>query len=260
MIQRLIQQTLLVIMLCSLSILSHAQHSHFVESGKIVYEKKVNMFAKMKNRITEDNVIMKKFYEDYIKNQPQFQTSTSTLTFTSKAGFYETNETAKANSYFFSSEPWNLVKNTVLTDYLKDSITAVKTIFEEDFILKDKKPEIIWKFTNEKREIAGYQCRRVNGLIADSIYVVAFYSQEIIPSGGPESFSGLPGMILGVALPHENVTWFATKVELSKPVIKSLSIPKKAKPVSRNELTEFLQKNLKNWGSSGLDAVKAFLL
>ncbi len=47
----------------------------------------------------------------------------------------------------------------------------------------------------------------------DSIYVVAFYTDEILTTGGPESFTGLPGMILGIAIPHEHVSWFATKVE-----------------------------------------------
>lgn len=260
LLQQVTQGLLVLTLFFSVQTVTYAQHSHFVESGKIDYEKKVNMFAKMKARLTDDNVIMKKLYEDYRENQPQFQTSKSTLTFTIKESLYETIEVGKPNSYFFSSEPWNIVNNTILTDYTKDSLSAVKVIFEEDFILKDKRPTITWKFTNEKREIAGYQCNRVNGLIADSIYVVAFYSQEIIPSGGPESFSGLPGMILGIALPHENVTWFATKVELVKPVIKPLSIPKKAKHVNREELQEFLQKNMKSWGSGGDDALKAFLL
>jgi GLPGLI family protein len=48
--------------------------------------------------------------------------------------------------------------------------------------------------------IAGFNCRRANAMIMDSIYVVAFYTDEILTTGGPESFSGLPGMILGVAL------------------------------------------------------------
>lgn len=260
LLQRLNQILLLLILLCSVQAASYAQHSHFVESGKIEYEKKVNMFAKMKARLTDDNVIMKKFYDEYISNQPQFQTSKSTLTFTSKESLYENIKGSTPNSYFFSSEPWNIVNNTIFTDFSKDSLSAVKVIFEETFILNDERPAITWKFTSEKREIAGYQCKRVNGLIADSIYVVAFYSEEILPSGGPESFSGLPGMILGVALPHENVTWFATKVELVKPVIKPLSVPRRAKHVNREELQEFLQKNMKNWGSSGIDAVKAFVL
>ena len=48
----------------------------------------------------------------------------------------------------------------------------------------------------------------------DSVYVIAFYTDQITTTGGPESFNGLPGMILGVAIPRINTTWFATKLEL----------------------------------------------
>ena len=46
----------------------------------------------------------------------------------------------------------------------------------------------------------------------DSIYIVAFFAEKKSVSGGPESFSGLPGMILELALPHDNIIWRATKV------------------------------------------------
>jgi len=92
----------------------------------------------------------------------------------------------------------------------------------------------------------------------DSIYVVAFYTIAIPVSGGPESFSGLPGMILGVALPHENITWFATKVN-DKPV-PSLKVPAKGKVVTNKELRATLSSVVKNWGKEGVTYLKAFLL
>src|SRR5690606_18664546 len=113
----------------------------------------------------------------------------------------------------------------------------------------DKKQEILWKFTGETREIAGYPCRRASGMILDSIDVVAFVTELIVPSGGPESFSGLPGMILGLALPHENITWFATNVETTNQLKKtSVQYPKRAKQFTRKKYEEDLQKNMKNWG------------
>lgn len=74
-------------MMCSQ--FSFAQHAYFVESGKIEFEKKVNMFAKLKDRITKDNFFAEKIYEDYRKNQPQFVTSKSTLSFSSDASLYQ---------------------------------------------------------------------------------------------------------------------------------------------------------------------------
>ncbi|WP_245977445.1 GLPGLI family protein [Albibacterium indicum] len=241
--------------------LSYGQYAYFAESGKIEYEKRVNMFAKIKGRITEDDVFMKKLYEDYRKNQPQFVTMKTSLSFNKNQSLYQITEEPKTASNWFSNEPWIMVKNTILTNFESEDVVAVKKIFGEDFVLKDKQREILWKYTNEVREIAGFECKRANGLMMDSIYVVAFYTDEILASGGPESFSGLPGMILGVALPHENVTWFATKVEIDKPgPINNPEEPRRADHVDREGLKAFLEKNLGNWGRYGSEAVKASML
>ncbi len=57
--------------------------------------------------------------------------------------------------------------------------------------MQDSTRKITWKITDEMREIAGFSCRRANAIMLDSIYVVAFYTDQIPVSGGPESFSGL---------------------------------------------------------------------
>jgi GLPGLI family protein len=241
--------------------LSFAQHSYFVESGKIEFEKKVNMYAKLKNRISDNNTFMQKIYDEYRKTQPQFNTSKSSLSFSPERSIYQFLEEEKLGMSLFGNEPWLMGKNTIYHSFKTDSITAIKNVYDDNFVIKDKKAPILWKITNEIRDIAGYQCRRANGLILDSIYVVAFYADEIIPSGGPESFSGLPGMILGIALPHENVTWFATKVEIDKPLpTNPMQIPRRAKEVTRQEYEDNLKKVMKSWGEWGEDALKAFVL
>lgn len=256
-----LSRVLLLIFLISISTASFAQYTHFVESGKIEFEKKVNMYAKLKNRVKDGDSWMEKIYEEFKRTQPQFNTSKSTLSFSKDKSVYQFVDEPTPATGFFGSDPWLKVRNTVYTDFNTDSVTSIKLVYEEDYVVKDKKQDVLWKITNEVREIAGYQCKRANGLVSDSIYVVAFYSEEIIPSGGPESFSGLPGMILGLALPHENVTWFATKVDLgNQPPATVVKIPKKAKQVTRKMFEADLQKSMKNWGEWGIDALKAFLL
>ena len=63
--------------------------------------------------------------------------------------------------------------------------------------------------------IAGFNCRKAVTKIFDSVYVFAFYTDEIIISGGPCSINGLPGMILGVTIPRLYTSWIATKVMLN---------------------------------------------
>lgn len=252
---------LLLIILSSVPLASFAQHAYFVESGTIEFEKKVNMFARLKNRVKDSNPFMQKIYDEYRRTQPQFNTSKSVLSFSKEKSTYVFLEEEKPAMGFIASDPWLTIRNEIYRDFTTDSTLAIKKIYDEDYVVKDKKQEILWKLTSETREIAGYPCRRANGLILDSIYVVAFFTELIVPSGGPESFSGLPGMILGLALPHENITWFATKVETTNKLKNTpVQFPKRAKQFTRKEYEEDLQKNMKNWGEWGLDAMKAFLL
>src|SRR5690606_21076982 len=107
--------------------------------------------------------------------------------------------------------------NKVFTDLTKMNVFAERHVFNEVMQVKDVLRKIRWKLTDETREIAGYECRRANALIMDYVYVVAFYTDAIKTEGGPEYFNGLPGMILGVALPHFHINYFATRVEISSP-------------------------------------------
>ncbi len=70
--------------------------------------------------------------------------------------------------------------------------------------------------------------------------------------GGPESFAGLPGMIPGVALPHDNVTWFATRVMEIPVTPASLSPQLKGKPLTIQQFHEklflvFSEKTIIQW-------------
>lgn len=60
--------------------------------------------------------------------------------------------------------------------------------------------------------------------------------------------NGLPGMILGVAVPHENVTWFATKVTEGPVDSKTLVAPKNGKLVNNKQLYNDLLMKIKGAG------------
>ncbi|MFD2584074.1 GLPGLI family protein [Pedobacter vanadiisoli] len=239
-----------------------AQNVHFVQNGVIEFEKRSNMYALIKKKIDKDNeTYMKEAFEQYKKNNPQFKVAKSTLSFTKDKSLYKwpvVEETA--NNNWLSSDVLADLKNTIATNFDQQISITQKNVYEDTYLVKDSVRKINWKITDETREIAGYECRRANAIIMDSVYVVAYYSNQIAVSGGPESFTGLPGMILGLALPHENVTWFATKVtEVSVPE-KDLSAPTKGKPTDNKGLKTILLGAMKNWGEYAHPIYKAFSL
>lgn len=58
-----------------------AQHTKFITSGTIEYEKNANMFAIVKKKVTKNSLNMKPHYDEYLREQPQFIMCYSTLTF-----------------------------------------------------------------------------------------------------------------------------------------------------------------------------------
>ena len=138
-----------------------------------------------------------------------------------------------------------VISESALYTNLDTRQTVAKHYFMMDqYLMEDSIHTIKWKLDNEVRKIAGFECRKAVGRFHDSVYVVAFYCPEIISQGGPEFFTGLPGMILGLAIPRLYTTWFATKVELvdanalkiTPPTIKNIPLLKK------QELTASLYK------------------
>ncbi len=105
-----------------------------------------------------------------------------------------------------------------------------------------------WRITDEIRTIANYKCRKAVGKICDSVYVVAFYTEDIAVNGGPEMFSGLPGLILEIAIPRLYSTWTATKVDVTKPEEKNFIAPVKGKKATQQEMYTTLSAGLKDWG------------
>jgi len=238
-----------------------AQHAHFTTSGKIEFDRNMNMYAIMKKMITPENeAFMQQFYDAYVKANPQFKVLKSTMSFSDDKTLFVPIEPETTTNNFFGDDPLTTQNNTIYTDFAADVQVAQKRVFEETFLVKDSTRKIRWKITDETRVICGYTCRRANAIILDSIYVVAFYTTEIPVSGGPENFSGLPGMILGVALPHENMTWFATKVTDTSLPPNTVVPPKKGKPSTNASYHDTLHKDTKDWGQWGQTYIRGFLL
>lgn len=241
--------------------LAYAQHARFATEGVIEFEKRVNMHAQILKMINKDNeVYYVPMLEQYKKTQPQFKTLKSTLAFSRDKTLFTPLEPEQTARGLFSELPAAGQNNVIYSDLGAFKSTVQKKVYEETFLVTDSIRKINWKLTSEKRDIAGYSCRRANAIIMDSIYVVAFYTDEIPVSGGPESFAGLPGMILGVALPHENITWFANLVSDKALPPGSLTVPKKGKPTDNKGLLETLRSVMKNWGEFAQIQLKALLL
>jgi len=221
--------------------------AQFISTGRIAFEKRTNIKLQMTNEMGDQPGM-----SEWVKMLPQTISSYFNLYFTEEQTNYvfDKHEELKGMAaQMMGMSPGS--ENHVGVNIKAKSYTADKKFFESNFLIVDELPQYTWKIEDEVRVIAGYTCRKAVTRIMDSVVVVAFYTDEILCNGGPESFNGLPGMILGVAIPRLYTTWFATEVELMVPDIKVLAPPSKGKKVTFNELYEQMEKSMKQYGKYG---------
>jgi GLPGLI family protein len=240
---------LLIIFTISIS-QSLGQTSKIVTQGVIEFEKTINMYKAIEAISGTQNQQTTQKVERYKLEHSQFVKLRSTLSFNAKATLFKPLEPTEQEIEESKITPLANQFNIVYKDLSTDTLFLEKNIFGKTFNVKDVAREIKWKLTSETRNIAGYDCKRANGVILDSIYIVAFYAKEIPISSGPETFMGLPGMILGIAFPYEHVTWFATNVKIDQAV--DIKLPKIQTYISDSELLKQLRLFTQNLGTKGI--------
>jgi GLPGLI family protein len=226
-------------------LLAAAAQAQYTAQGKIEFERKMNLHRQMDEWQNDDN---NEWVERFKSQMPKFYSSFFNLSFNTKKTMYRPGkETENPMKAFGGGGP--AAENIVLTDLQAGRVTAAKQIYEQKYIVEDSVRKMQWKITDEIRTIANYKCHKAVGKICDSVYVVAFYTEDIMVSGGPEMFGGLPGMILELAVPRLATTWVATKVEIDAPAEADFVMPAgKGKKVTQKELFNALQSGLKDWG------------
>ena len=142
---------------------------------------------------------------------------------------------------------WATSKNTVIQNFQNKERVSIYNLMGESKVVKDNLIERNWKITERKRNIAGYSCRRAIWMKNDSTKIYAWYSDQLIPSTGPETFNGLPGTILGLATEDGGVVYFAKIIEEKYQNIDELTADIKIKNhTTEKELKDELVKKSKS--------------
>jgi len=225
----------------------------FITKGKIEFEKRINIHKNLDDQASEDDGGFD-WISQVKKQTPEFNVTYFNLYFDGHKTLYKPGRevtTAQKIPDWFRG-PAN--DNIVFCDLQFGKSTTQKSVYESTFLIQDSLRNAKWKITSDTREIAGFNCRKATTVIMDSVFVVAFYTDQIITTGGPESFNELPGMILGLVIPRLHATWYATKVELVTPTTAELTAPTKGKKANNDALVQQLKTSMKDWGKFGQHA------
>ncbi|MFT3901650.1 MAG: GLPGLI family protein [Niabella sp.] len=216
------------------------QAQQWVTEGVIEYEVKTNQRKQYEGD---------EFFAQMLDKIPQFVTNYYKCYFADNKSLYKFDRkaaTAQQSTFFFGP---GQDESEWFNDYNTGTYTNLATI--EGYIqLSGEQKKIDWKiFPDDQREIAGFNCRKAQTVLFDSVYVFVYYTDQITMSGGPMGLHGLPGMILGVTVPRMYTSWMATTVQLTRPVANIVKAPTKGKKKTMEEIKTDIGKLAKSWGS-----------
>lgn len=212
----------------------------FLDKAVIEYEVKTNIKKTMGNGS----------WDEKIKElMPQFKTGYYTFTFADNKSIYKFDHW-EPNLKIPEFLRRNDEDNVWYMDHTANKFSMQKMVFGSVFITEDSIPVINWKITNESRIIAGFNCRKAEGKISDSVYVFAFYTEEILVPGGPCSINGLPGMILGVTIPRMYTSWIATKIMVNNVPVNTIKPISTKKSFNLTSMKGTIKERTKDWISA----------
>lgn len=181
-------------------LLSAADAFAQISSGKVVYERKTNLYKKFKG----DDV------KEWLREEDKNKVDVFELYFNDTASLFKPQE-----SDLKERMSWATDKSTVYQDFNNNARLSIKSVWGEDVYVEDTLWRRTWKMTESHRTIAGYNCHKAIWQANDSTRIYAWYADELMTSTGPESFNGLPGLILGLATEDGGVIYFAKSVEVA---------------------------------------------
>jgi GLPGLI family protein len=242
---KIIHMKKIILLFTVISTIQISAQQRFINAGKIEFEMKKNQHKQLDDEGNSES----EWIKELKKNMPKFVTETYSLSFNENKSVYKLEKENTDNKYLWGGKPSET--DIVLQDLKANRISFQRDVYEKTYLIQDSSRVLDWRITDETRDIAGFECRKAVTKICDSVYVVAFYTDQIPVSAGPESFGGLPGMILGLAVPRLSMTWFATKLELAEPTSQQLSPTQKGKKSDWKGIETDMKKALKDWGKYG---------
>src|SRR5690606_4021880 len=147
--------------------LSHGQYAYFPVEGSIEYDKTVHVKNLLKRHIStlKDDAFSKKIFEDMIDKVSETAVLKKKLAFRGEEMSLENVEQTHPPMIN------NLLRQGLLdyqqTVYQNLEKSISKSSFDiggSPILVQDSLLKVKWKITNEYRNIAGYECRRANGV------------------------------------------------------------------------------------------------
>lgn len=198
-----------------------------IKEGSIVYERKINVHRRIK--------------DDQLKAMlPEFRTNKQLLLFSDSISVYKAvEEDNQPDPFENSSGPGGVRKiaiggqnNVLYTNFGSQKIIEQSELNDKTYLITDTVKQKPWKITEETKTILSYPCKKATMQTATGQEVIAWYTESIFTTAGPEKYNGLPGTVLQVDVNNSEIVFTALEVK-NKVEKKDLKEPSKGKIITR---------------------------
>ncbi|MEM1096392.1 MAG: GLPGLI family protein [Bacteroidota bacterium] len=124
-----------------------------------------------------------------------------------------------------------------------------KDFLGRTFLITGDAHTLPWRLTGERSEFLGYVAQKAVAM-RDTVAIEAWFTPEIPVPAGPNSYGGLPGLILVLTVDDGRTSYVAEEVTLAA-LEEPIEAPKKGRKVSSAEFKEIVAEKMKEMQSGG---------
>jgi GLPGLI family protein len=215
----------------------------YAQEGVITYENTMNMHR----RLGPDQEAMKSM-------MPEYRTTKQQVFYNAQESLYKPLE--EDEEFSTSGGGMRMTMRVPLNEFYYNQSTAQKVALLEfmgkKYIIEDSIRISPWKFGTETKTILGYTCRQAYyDDEAKKMSVVAWFTDEIRPALGPESYNTLPGTVLAVDINNGERVIKAVKVDKRGLKKGEMALPTKGQKVTQQEYQAMVDEQMEKMKRNG---------
>ena len=192
--------------------------------------------------------------KELMKNMPQSHSIKKVLFFKGQETIYKeragnedlevTNENEGNQINFVMKTP----ESTLYSDLKNKTMVHSQEFFGKHFLVTGDLKKYTWKITGEQKTLLDMVCQKA--ILQDTAQnVIAWFTTQLPIGGGPNGFTGLPGMILSLDIDDGSRVITAEKIVYRDLLPEELVKPDKGKQMGVEEFEKMKKEKMKEMGA-----------
>ena len=222
-----------------------------VKEGRIVYERKVDMYRRLEDPGMKSMI-------------PQFNVTKAELLFSMDESLWRNikeEEDIRDQAGEDHDRPVVRMRfgggdDQLYKDYGAQKMIEQREMGPKKYIIEDSCPHQSWKLEEDTMRVKGYLCKKAVTKTRDGRSVVAWYTEDIQSSAGPEIYGGLPGLILQLDINGGEMVLTAVELAtqgMDKGVVKA---PVDGKKITRAAFQKMMDEQFGPGGPGGRTTIR----